>query len=276
MSNKIVVFGRGYVSSNAINEICTIALSTKDKQQNQASSVVKNIVSIARSPYKAEGNPLLANVEKRVGKDISVVHECADMLKPDTYRHIVQGADSVVIAVGVPPLPTLTNEAYLQQRRMTAEPSLAAINVALEENVKRVCFVSAWLPFDRLGPKGYVEGKMLVEKYIETSSLAHPQISFSILKPSVVTGTRYTSSGTSIPLWVLFSPVTTLMRSNAFRSIPGLSQILPPAPIPVEVVGRCAALHSLGLVDASHYPKKGDASILDVDNMFCLSEQKLN
>merc|ERR1712178_47013 len=97
------------------------------------------------------------------------------------------------------------------------------LKAAVEHKVPRVVLVSATMPSWSL-IRNYREGKDMAEKEARKYAEACGEdCSVTILKPSVVSGTRYVGS-IPLPLWLMFAPMRFLFQILAApcRALEGL------------------------------------------------------
>lgn len=174
--------------------------------------------------------------------------------RPSVYQAVQESAaDAVVTCIGV-----LTTDKKLG-RQFNGDTNVNIAAAVYETpHVQRMVFVSAArVPLASYFLRGYYEGKTMVEKAMRETLKGRA----AILQPGFVYGTRFTSSGKGVPLWVVGKPLECLMLP-VYR----LTGTLDPA-IDVEDVARAA-------VQASHFtnmPLPDRAVVLKYDDMIAAS-----
>jgi len=208
------------------------------------------VLSLGRSVGTSGGGPVQSTVEQKHG---------VDALRPETFVPLLQSARAVVISIGLPPWIN-NREKALQANGLS---NVSILKAAAENKVPRIVLVNATMPSWGLF-KNYREGKEMAEaeacKYGEACGV---DSSVLILKPSLVSGTRYVVS-VPLPLW--FAPTRFLFRVLASpcqaleRLLPGLlGGILRPA-VHAEELAAAA-------VDAIEDSKHTGVRVLGTDEL---------
>lgn len=137
-----------------------------------------------------------------------------DALKPETYKGLLEGARSVVISIGEAPWSERTGGTKERAIEINGHANVAVMKAAAECKVPRIVLVNATMPTWGL-IEGYREGKELAEAearaYPEKSGLGSDGCSVLVLKPSVVSGTKYWGS-VPLPFGVAMGPMRFTMR----------------------------------------------------------------
>lgn len=230
MTGAVLVFGgRGMVGRAVCRE-----LAKRGRAPSQPWAE-RNVLALGRSAGQGGGGPAPPGVEDRSG---------VDALQPSTYKQLLgDGASAVVISIGEPPW-VLNKERAIRSNGAT---NVEVLKAAAEAKVPRVVLVNATMPSWGL-ISGYREGKEMAEaearKYIDACGAAGCGV--LILKPGVVSGTRYVGS-VALPLWLAFEPARMLLRlfaplcRIAERTLPSLlGGILGPA-VRAEELASAAA-----------------------------------
>lgn len=201
VSGRTLVFGgRGLVGAAVCRELARRGATP--------------VLSLGRSEGMGGGGPVDASVEQKSG---------VDALRPETFSTLLSGTNAVVISMGLPPWIT-NKEKAMSANGMT---NISVLKAAAEHKVPRIVLLNATMPSWGL-IRNYREAKELAEaeahKYVE----AHGgNCSVLILKPGVVSGTRYVGS-IPLPLWLVFAPMRFFCRVFASpclaleRMLPGL------------------------------------------------------
>lgn len=165
-----------------------------------------------------------------------------DALRPETFDHLMPGARAVVISIGEPPW-------VLEKERAIRSNGLTNINIlraAARHKVPRIILINAVVPSWQV-IAGYREGKQAAEeearRYPESCG---PECGVLIVKPSVISGTRY--AGTMpIPLWLMLEPMRAVLVMSA-KLCQGLERRFPRLlggvlrpPVRVEEIAAAAA-----------------------------------
>jgi nucleoside-diphosphate-sugar epimerase len=132
-----------------------------------------------------------------------------DASRPDVG--LLVGAEAVVTLVGSPPVPTFSAAAKQRQVFMNGNTNVGAINGAAQAGVKRVVLLSAHIPKPlRTARFGYFVGKQRAFDAAQTFARLSPHHDATIVRPTAIYGTRYTPSGTPIPLETLMAPIANI------------------------------------------------------------------
>lgn len=191
------------------------------------------ILSLGRSEGQGAGGAVDSSVEQKSG---------VDALRPDTYKPLLSGAKAVVISIGLPPWVTDREKAL----SANGHANISVLKAAAEAKVPRVVLLGATMPSWGL-ISNYREGKEMAEaearKYEEACGV---KCDVLILKPGVVSGTRYVGS-VPLPLWLVFAPMRFFFHTFASpclaleRLLPGLlGGILRPAVYAEEIAAAAA------------------------------------
>jgi len=182
------------------------------------------------------------------GWHANVSYVQGDVRDTSSYSRHLAGASALVSTVGAV-VPQLSAEARQQERDINGATAFAA-DACEDAGVNRIVYVSATMPPWMLS--GYRLGKMDVERRLATFK-GHS----TVLRPAAVSGTRITSGGMRIPLYLVFTPMSTVMQlplisgacDYAMRMLPSvLSGVLEP-PVKMETVTDAICAHAL--VDVS-------------------------
>jgi len=220
MTHKIVVFGAtGFVG----NAICKAAVARG-----------MTVVGLSRRQYPDKA-------VMSTGWATAVDWRKADALQPATLTESMTGAHAVVCCVGSPPTPTIAQSATAAQMEANGRTICNIADAAQGAHVPRLVLIGASMP--PFTPQGYLKGKQMAEVRAREYA-ANDGMSAAVLKPGVIYGTRY-AMGVPLPLWVVFQPVSFLMKSfpGPFdflsHKVPVLEKALVP-PLDVDQVARCA------------------------------------
>jgi nucleoside-diphosphate-sugar epimerase len=133
-----------------------------------------------------------------------------DASDPDTQ--LLQRLNGLVTLVGSPPLPTFSEEAYDEQVFINGTTNANAIKAAGEAGIKRVVLLGAQLPFFMRGEKfGYAEGKKIAMKAAQDFSELSSEHRAIVIQPGIIYGRRYQKNGNSVPLGMIFKPMSWIM-----------------------------------------------------------------
>lgn len=133
----------------------------------------------------------------------------ASVPKPESLAD----TDTVICAVGSPPIPTFKKSNWEQQFFINGTTNIRALDAAAEAGVKRAVVIGAQI----IGPLktdkfAYYKGKRLscaaAQRFAERSE----EQSAIVFQPGVIIGTRHTQSGKAIPLHLL-RPLGVLSKS---------------------------------------------------------------
>mmetsp|Transcript_765 Transcript_765/g.1273 ORF Transcript_765/g.1273 Transcript_765/m.1273 type:complete len:251 (+) Transcript_765:54-806(+) len=157
------------------------------------------VASVGRSEGVGGGGPVCASVEQVHGVDALNAEACQNLFVGDVR--------AVVISMGLPPW-IIDREKAVRANGLT---NVSVLKMASEHKVKRIILLNATMPTWSL-ISSYREGKEMAEaealKYAESCG---PDCGVLILKPSLVSGTRYVGS-VPLPLWLAFSPLRLFFR----------------------------------------------------------------
>eukprot|EP00929_Paragymnodinium_shiwhaense_P053748 TRINITY_DN26921_c0_g1_i1.p1 TRINITY_DN26921_c0_g1~~TRINITY_DN26921_c0_g1_i1.p1 ORF type:complete len:278 (+),score=45.04 TRINITY_DN26921_c0_g1_i1:80-835(+) len=223
---SVLVFGgRGFVGGAICKELARRGIP---------------VMSVSRSAKAGSGGDLGPGVELKSG---------VDALKPETYESMLASSRAVVIAVGEAPWTERTGGNKDRAVQMNGLTNVSVLRAAAEKKVPCAVLVGATMPNWKL-IEGYREGKDMAEhearRYPEASGLGEGGCSVLIMKPGVVSGTKYLGS-TPLPFWAMFEPMRFMMKCFsgpcAFleSKLPGLfGGVLRPA-VRVEELAAAAA-----------------------------------
>lgn len=172
------------------------------------------VVSLGRSEGSGGGGPLDSKIEQISG---------IDALDPETFKPLLRGARAVVISMGLPPW-IRNRERAISANALT---NISVMKAAAECKVPRIILMGATMPSWGL-IANYREAKDMAEAEARKYSEAcNTDCSVVILKPGVVSGTRYVGS-IPLPLWFAFAPMRLIFSTFASpcraleRLLPGL------------------------------------------------------
>jgi len=212
---SVLVFGgRGFVGAAVCREVARKGFP---------------VAILSRSSRTGAGGALGTSVQQLSG---------IDALKPETYEHLLPGARAIVISIGEAPWAERTGGSKERAIMMNGETNVAALQAAARAKVPRVVLVNATMPQWSL-VAGYREGKEMAEaearRYPEAAGLGADKSAALILKPGVISGTKYWGS-VPIPFGLAFAPMRFVMRlcsgpcSWLERAVPSLfAGVLRPA-----------------------------------------------
>lgn len=130
----------------------------------------------------------------------------------DPDPKLLKAADTLVLLVGSPPIPTLSKESYAQQVFMNGTTNVNAIEAAAEHGIKRIVLLSAHVPWlMRTNHFGYYKGKALALNAAQQFAEQSEQHSAIVLKPGAIYGKRYLKNGKMVPLDSFMSPLSKIM-----------------------------------------------------------------
>ncbi|MBL4670739.1 MAG: NAD(P)-dependent oxidoreductase [Arenicella sp.] len=133
-----------------------------------------------------------------------------DASEPDTQ--LLQRLDGLVTLVGSPPLPSFSKEAYDEQVFANGTTNANAIKGAGEAGIKRVVLLGAQLPFFMRGENfGYAQGKKIAMQAAQDFSELSSEHRAIVIQPGLIYGRRYQKNGKSIPLDIIFKPISRIM-----------------------------------------------------------------
>jgi len=170
------------------------------------------IASLGRSEDAAGGALLDSRVEQKSG---------IDALRPETFSPLLKDAKAVVISMGLPPWVTDREKAI----SANGSTCVSVLKAASEHKVPRIVLLSATMPEWGI-MKNYREGKNMADeearKYVEACGV---DCTVLIMKPSVVSGTRYVGS-VPLPLWIAMAPMRFFFRTFA-SPCQGIEKLMP-------------------------------------------------
>lgn len=193
-AGPVLVFGgRGFVGAAVCRELAKRGLP---------------VVSLGRSGSVGAGGELAPGVEHRSG---------VDALQAETFKDALADARAVVVSVGEAPWTEFTGGTKDRAVKTNGLTNVAVLKAAAEHKVPRVVLVNATMPTWGL-ISGYREGKEMAEAeakhYPETSGLGADDSSVLVLKPGVITGTKYWGK-VPLPFGLALEPARFLLRSLA-------------------------------------------------------------
>lgn len=166
------------------------------------------VLSCGRSAKVGSGGDLGPGVEHRSG---------VDALDPETFKPLLSNARAVVISIGEAPWTERTGGTRERAVKMNGLSNVAVLRAAAESKVPSVVVVNATMPNWGL-VAGYREGKEMAEAeaklYPEHSGLGPDACSVLVLKPSVISGTKYWGS-VPLPFGAAMGPMRFAMKCFA-------------------------------------------------------------
>ena len=121
----------------------------------------------------------------------------------------------MISTVGSPPIPTLSQSAYDKQLSINGTCNVNAIECAAEVGIKRLVLVGAKIPnFLQSDRFAYAKGKRIALEAAKAFSKLSDQHRGIVIQSGGIFGTRYTASGTRIPLGIVMGPLSQLMSSQ--------------------------------------------------------------
>ena len=139
-----------------------------------------------------------------------------DALNPD--HGVLTSADVLIVSIGSPPIPTLSQGAFDAQLRQNGESNKTVIEAALAAGVTRLVLIGAHMPsFLKQDWFAYAKGKQIALSAAENFANASSAHQAMVLQPGVVSGVRYTNSGIAINLRGLLMPLAALMPSQVTK-----------------------------------------------------------
>jgi nucleoside-diphosphate-sugar epimerase len=186
-SGTLVFGGRGFVGAAVCKEL--------------AKRNATPILSLGRSEGMGGGGPVDTIIEQKSG---------IDALRPETFAPLLKDAKAIVISIGLP--PWITN----REKALTANglTNTSVLKAAVEHKVPRIVVVNATMPTWGL-MQNYREGKMMAEAEARKYSDMCDDSGVLILKPGVVSGTRYVGP-VPLPLWLMFAPMRFLFQTFSY------------------------------------------------------------
>ncbi len=128
---------------------------------------------------------------------------------------LLSSANTLVCAVGSPPLPTFSQDAFDAKIHSNGTVNVNAIRAAGEAGVKQLVLISAKIPWPlQRDSFAYTKGKRMSEAAATEFANLSPEHQALILRPGVVYGTRYTQSGRAIPLGTVMGPLAKVCGSQ--------------------------------------------------------------
>ncbi|MFT5611975.1 MAG: hypothetical protein ACI9LU_002483 [Polaribacter sp.] len=121
----------------------------------------------------------------------------------------------MISTIGSPPLPTFSQSAYNKQLLINGTCNVNAIERAGESGIKRLVLVGAKMPkiLQRDG-FAYAKGKRIALEAAQTFSSLSDEHRAIVIQPGAIFGTRYTPSGTKIPLGLIMGPLSKVLGSQ--------------------------------------------------------------
>ena len=183
-----------------------------------------------------------------------------DATQPDPA--LLADAQTVVLLVGSPPLPTFSQSAFEQQRDNNALPNCRAIEAAAEAGVTHIVLLSAYIPAALQRQSfGYYVGKQqslaAAEQFASTSS----QHGATVLKPSGIYGVRYTPSGRAIPINSVMKPIAALQQCLPSS----LQSLLPATLVSVQSVAAAVVAAVNNSNDRGHFTVISNQQLVEGD-----------
>lgn len=146
---------------------------------------------------------------------------------------LLHNATALISLVGSPPVPTFTEAAFEQQLWMNGTTTCRLIDAAKAADIGRVVVLGAHIPLLMRSKRfAYYLGKEQGLESARAFADSSPGRSAVVLQPSAIYGTRYTRTGTPIPLWFVMAPVAWLM--SLLPEI--VREYLPESPVSVDKV----------------------------------------
>eukprot|EP00405_Crypthecodinium_cohnii_P000793 CAMPEP_0194763618 /NCGR_PEP_ID=MMETSP0323_2-20130528/20054_1 /TAXON_ID=2866 ORGANISM="Crypthecodinium cohnii, Strain Seligo" /NCGR_SAMPLE_ID=MMETSP0323_2 /ASSEMBLY_ACC=CAM_ASM_000346 /LENGTH=255 /DNA_ID=CAMNT_0039688809 /DNA_START=140 /DNA_END=907 /DNA_ORIENTATION=+ len=190
-ASTIVFGGRGFVGAAVCRELVKRGAGP--------------VVAVGRSSNPGPGGDLGPHVEAKGG---------IDAFKPESYEKLLESARAVVISVGEAPWAEKVWGSKDQAKKMNGLSNVRILQAAAEAKVPRVILVNATMPQWGL-IAGYREGKEMAreeaKRYTEKSGLGDKGCTVLVLKPAVITGTRYVGS-IPLPLNLVMGPMRFVMK----------------------------------------------------------------
>jgi len=190
--NKILIYGgNGFVGTHLAEKLSLKGFS---------------VVCLSRSGHK----PLHLN-DKKWSENVRWCK--GDANSPD--EELLSTAEVVVILIGSPPLPTLTQEAYQKQLNSNGEAPNSVIEASLKVGVKRIVLMGAQVPFFlNTDFFAYSRGKRSALESAKTFAKASDQHSAVVFQPAPIYGKRHLKNGRVIPLDKFMSPLRKIVPSQ--------------------------------------------------------------
>lgn len=134
--------------------------------------------------------------------------------------------DVLISTVGSPPMPTLSQATYAKQLSINGTCNVNAIECGGEAGIKRLVLVGAKLPkFLQIDRFAYAKGKRIAFEAAQAFARLSDEHRAIVIQPGGVFGTRYTPSGTKIPLGLVMGPLSKIMSSQ-FISVEKLAKCI--------------------------------------------------
>jgi len=220
MASKIVVLGgNGFVGSH----VCKLAVARGFQ-----------VVGLSRSGSRPAGP---AGSEAWADK---VSWRAGDALDEDAVGAELVNAAAVVVAIGSPPLPFVDKDYQIKMNGATNTVPLEA--AAKLPEAPRAVLVGATMP--SWIPEGYGEGKRMADEAARAYA-AQKGVAATVLKPGVVSGTRYEGS-VPIPVGAFMLPLTLFTKNlpgvakGVREALPGLAEGALVTPADVHQVAAAA------------------------------------
>uniref|UniRef100_A0A6U6XEC1 NAD(P)-binding domain-containing protein n=1 Tax=Zooxanthella nutricula TaxID=1333877 RepID=A0A6U6XEC1_9DINO len=191
--SALVFGGRGFVGAAICRELARRGIPVQ---------------SLSRSDKAGSGGDLGPGVEHKAG---------VDALRAETFRALLPGARAVVVSIGEAPWTERTGGSKERAVQMNGLSNVNILRAAAEAKVPRVVLVNATMPQWGL-LAGYREGKEMAEaeakRFLDTSGLDAGSCTVLVMKPSVISGTKYWGS-VPLPFGVAMEPMRLVMRCFA-------------------------------------------------------------
>jgi len=130
----------------------------------------------------------------------------------DPCQTLLSTIDTIVCAVGSPPLPTFSAAAYQHQLHMNGSSCIKAMAAAKDAGVMRVVLLGARIPLPMKTERfAYYKGKQSALDAARRFAQESDQHSSVVLQPGMITGKRALSNGNFIRLDWLTAPFSPFM-----------------------------------------------------------------
>ncbi|MFT5136744.1 MAG: nucleoside-diphosphate-sugar epimerase [Arenicella sp.] len=128
---------------------------------------------------------------------------------------LLSAFEVMISTIGSPPLPTFSQAAYNKQLLINGTCNVKAIECAGESGIKRLVLVGAKIP-EILHRDGfaYAKGKRIALEAAQTFSSLSDEHRAIVIQSGAIFGTRYTPSGTKIPLGLIMGPLSKVFGSQ--------------------------------------------------------------
>lgn len=128
---------------------------------------------------------------------------------------LLSNFEIMISSIGSPPLPTFSQPAYDKQLSINGTCNVKAIESGARAGIKRLVLVGAKIPKFLQGDSfAYAKGKRIALEAAQTFSTLSDEHRATVVQPGAIFGTRYTPSGTKIPLGVIMGPAAKLFGSQ--------------------------------------------------------------